>query len=148
MYIKEVTSERIKRLLSKFLVLITHVSVKPSALHVQVQFQLNRMPLVEMHLALDLLPEISLVFPDLPQPESDLYPSIPWTPSRQWKDKLDNRCAHVHYNIPRVQAMDEWGRGRGVKLSKCQWYPSILWTPSREWKDKVDNRCAHLYVFC
>ena len=47
------------------------------AFEVEVQFQLNRMPIVEMHSAVDKLPDISLVYPDV---KKDV--AIPWTPSR------------------------------------------------------------------
>ena len=55
----------------------------------QIQFQLNRLPLVEMHLALDLLPTLDLVFPSA-TPQA---PAIPWTPGKQWAEKLDARLA-------------------------------------------------------
>ena len=47
------------------------------AFEVEVQFQLNRMPIVEMHSAVDKLPDVSLVYPDV---KKDV--AIPWTPSR------------------------------------------------------------------
>ncbi|XP_042232621.1 probable helicase with zinc finger domain isoform X2 [Homarus americanus] len=58
---------------------------------VEVQFQLNRLPLCEMHAALDRLPSLDMIFPDV-----TLEPAIPWNPindmccsHRQWGESLD-----------------------------------------------------------
>ena len=48
-------------------------------LEVEVQFQLNRLPVCEMHLAIDKLPEVDLVYPDVNEKVV-----IPWTPGKQW----------------------------------------------------------------
>ncbi|XP_047469239.1 probable helicase with zinc finger domain [Penaeus chinensis] len=53
---------------------------------VEVQFQLNRLPLCEMHSALDRLPSLDIVFPDI-----TLEPTIPWSPIKQWGEGLDMR---------------------------------------------------------
>ncbi|XP_063608279.1 probable helicase with zinc finger domain isoform X2 [Penaeus indicus] len=53
---------------------------------VEVQFQLNRLPLCEMHSALDRLPSLDIVFPDM-----TLEPTIPWSPIKQWGEGLDMR---------------------------------------------------------
>lgn len=45
----------------------------------EVQFQLNRIPICEMHYAVDQLPSLGLVYPEV---RSDLV--IPWSPSKQW----------------------------------------------------------------
>ena len=50
-------------------------------LEVEVQFQLNRLPVCEMHLAIDKLPEVDLVYPDVNEKVV-----IPWTPGKQWWD--------------------------------------------------------------
>lgn len=42
---------------------------------VEVQFQLNRLPLCEMHAALDRLTSLEMIFPDV-----TVDPTIPWTP--------------------------------------------------------------------
>ena len=42
----------------------------------EVQFQLNRLPICEMHYAVDQLPDLNLVYPEV---RSKL--AIPWTPS-------------------------------------------------------------------
>lgn len=48
---------------------------------VEVQFQLNRVPLCEMHLAVDKLPDIRYVYPDV---KSNANVPVPWSPARQW----------------------------------------------------------------
>jgi len=51
---------------------------------VEVQFQLNRLPLCEMHLAIDKLHDLSLVYPDISRPVK-----IPWTPLKYWSSNDD-----------------------------------------------------------
>ncbi|XP_055954783.1 probable helicase with zinc finger domain [Patella vulgata] len=51
---------------------------------VVIQFQLNRLPKVEMHAAVDKLPTLDIVFPNL-----DTLQNIPWSPERQWNEELD-----------------------------------------------------------
>ena len=51
---------------------------------VEVQFQLNRLPLCEMHHAVDRLPDLSLVYPDIREKIV-----IPWSPGKQWGDDLN-----------------------------------------------------------
>lgn len=53
---------------------------------VEVQFQLNRLPLCEMHWAIDRIPDLSLVYPDLNYGRKI---SIPWTPGKQWSEELE-----------------------------------------------------------
>ena len=48
-----------------------------SGLICEVQFKLNRIPIVEMHSAVDRLPDLNLVYPDVTKDVA-----IPWTPSR------------------------------------------------------------------
>merc|ERR1719210_335487 len=51
---------------------------------VEVQFQLNRLPLCEMHHAVDRLPDLSLVYPDIREKIV-----IPWSPGKQWGDDFN-----------------------------------------------------------
>lgn len=46
-------------------------------LQVELQFQLNRLPLCEMHYALDRIKDNSILFPDV-----SMTPTIPWSPNR------------------------------------------------------------------
>lgn len=51
---------------------------------VEVQFQLNRLPLCEMHHAVDRLPDLALAYPDIREKIV-----IPWSPGKQWGDDLN-----------------------------------------------------------
>ncbi|XP_038069639.1 probable helicase with zinc finger domain [Patiria miniata] len=53
---------------------------------VELQFQLNRLPLCEMHYAVDKQPDMSMLFPNVKN-----SCSIPWTPSKQWDQNMDPR---------------------------------------------------------
>ncbi|KAK1885897.1 putative helicase with zinc finger domain [Dissostichus eleginoides] len=55
-------------------------------LQVELQFQLNRLPLCEMQYALDRIKDNGILFPDIA-----LNPTIPWSPNRQWDEQLDPR---------------------------------------------------------
>lgn len=46
-------------------------------LQVELQFQLNRLPLCEMHYALDRIKDNGILFPDV-----SMTPTIPWSPNR------------------------------------------------------------------
>ncbi|QQP40187.1 Uncharacterized protein FKW44_014159 [Caligus rogercresseyi] len=50
---------------------------------VEVQFQLNRLPICEMHLAVDLLPDLELVHPNNLEEVV-----IPWSTGKQWSDEF------------------------------------------------------------
>merc|ERR1719187_710988 len=53
---------------------------------VEVQFQLNRLPLCEMHWAIDKLSDLNLIYPDMA-----LKVKIPWTPGKHWSDDMDSK---------------------------------------------------------
>lgn len=48
-----------------------------SLCQVELQFQLNRLPLCEMHYALDRIKDNTILFPDV-----GFVPTIPWSPNR------------------------------------------------------------------
>lgn len=50
---------------------------------VELQFQLNRLPLCEMHYALDRVKDNGVLFPDI-----TMAPTIPWSPNRYSKRYL------------------------------------------------------------
>lgn len=50
---------------------------KLSPCQVELQFQLNRLPLCEMHYALDRIKDNTILFPDV-----GFVPTIPWSPNR------------------------------------------------------------------
>ncbi|XP_071964791.1 probable helicase with zinc finger domain [Antedon mediterranea] len=55
-------------------------------LEVYVQFQLNRLPICEMHYAVDKLPDVGIIFPEVSKALD-----INWTPHRQWSESSDQR---------------------------------------------------------
>eukprot|EP00095_Tigriopus_kingsejongensis_P007852 maker-scaffold62_size438377-snap-gene-2.15 protein:Tk07852 transcript:maker-scaffold62_size438377-snap-gene-2.15-mRNA-1 annotation:"helicase with zinc finger protein domain" len=52
---------------------------------VEVQFQLNRVPLCEMHLAVDKLPDINYIYPDV---RGKSHLPVPWSPAKQWAEDM------------------------------------------------------------
>ncbi|XP_078610135.1 putative helicase with zinc finger domain isoform X3 [Branchiostoma floridae x Branchiostoma japonicum] len=52
----------------------------------EMQLQLNRLPICEMHFAVDKVPDMSILFPEVQRPTN-----IPWNPHRQWSEDLDLR---------------------------------------------------------
>ncbi len=72
--------------------LVTDLCLDPSVndeVELEVQFQLNRIPLCEMHQAIDQLLDVELVYPDICTPA----PQIPWTPGRQWPETSTSSSA-------------------------------------------------------
>ncbi len=58
---------------------------------VELQFQLNRLPLCEMHYALDRIRDNSILFPD-----ASLTPTIPWSPNRYEHTQRPNWVSFTH----------------------------------------------------
>lgn len=58
---------------------------------VELQFQLNRLPLCEMHYALDRIKDNTILFPDV-----GLVPTIPWSPNRCVLNHIHN---HAHISL-------------------------------------------------
>ena len=52
----------------------------------EIQFQMNRLPLCEMHHAIDQLPDMGLVYPTI---NENLQ--IPWTPGKQWAEDMSSK---------------------------------------------------------
>ena len=64
--------------------LVSELTLKhDEEVELEVQFQLNRLPLCEMHLALDKLPDIHLIYPNVHMPVS-----IPWSPGKHWAEDM------------------------------------------------------------
>ncbi|CAH1794723.1 unnamed protein product [Owenia fusiformis] len=92
----------------------------------QVQFQLNRMPICEMHYAIGRLPDSTYVFPDV-----QVIPKIPWTPNRQWDDTLDSRLnakqkeaivaitTKLSSKLPPVLIVGPYGTGKTFTLAQA-----------------------------
>lgn len=57
---------------------------------VELQFQLNRLPLCEMHYALDRVKDNGVLFPDIA-----MAPAIPWSPNRYRKWHLVQEAMRI-----------------------------------------------------
>ncbi|RXM36792.1 putative helicase with zinc finger domain [Acipenser ruthenus] len=97
-----------------------------SVLQVELQFQLNRVPLCEMHYALDRIKDNSIMFPN-----ASLTPTIPWSPNRQWDEQLDPRLnakqkeailaitTPLHFQLPPVLIIGPYGTGKTFALAQA-----------------------------
>ncbi|MGH0175328.1 UNVERIFIED_CONTAM: hypothetical protein FKN15_070417 [Acipenser sinensis] len=95
-------------------------------LQVELQFQLNRAPLCEMHYALDRIKDNSIMFPN-----ASLTPTIPWSPNRQWDEQLDPRLnakqkeailaitTPLHFQLPPVLIIGPYGTGKTFALAQA-----------------------------
>ncbi|XP_069056002.1 probable helicase with zinc finger domain isoform X2 [Pleurodeles waltl] len=103
------------------------LKLKPDReMQVELQFQLNRLPLCEMHYALDRIKDNSILFPDL-----TLTPPIPWSPNRQWDELLDPRLnakqkeavlaitTPLSIMLPPVLIIGPYGTGKTFTLAQA-----------------------------
>ncbi|KAI2666610.1 putative helicase with zinc finger domain [Labeo rohita] len=100
--------------------------VADQELQVELQFQLNRLPLCEMHYALDRIRDNGILFPDV-----SLTPTIPWSPNRQWDEQLDPRLnakqkeailaitTPLSINLPPVLIIGPYGTGKTFTLAQA-----------------------------
>ncbi|XP_071518358.1 probable helicase with zinc finger domain [Panulirus ornatus] len=119
---------------------------------VEVQFQLNRLPLCEMHAALDRLPSLDMIFPDV-----TLEPTIPWSPVKQWGESLDTKLnpkqkealvaitAPTGLVLPPILIIGPYGTGKTYTLA--QGIKQILQEPdTRILICTHSNSAADLYI--
>ncbi|KAJ7416845.1 hypothetical protein WISP_68213 [Willisornis vidua] len=95
-------------------------------MQVELQFQLNRLPLCEMHYALDRIRDNSILFPDV-----SMTPTIPWSPNRQWDEQLDPRLnakqkeavlaitTPLAIQLPPVLIIGPYGTGKTFTLAQA-----------------------------
>ncbi|KAM4585119.1 putative helicase with zinc finger domain isoform 1-T2 [Odontesthes bonariensis] len=95
-------------------------------LQVELQFQLNRLPLCEMQYALDRIKDNTILFPDV-----SLVPTIPWSPNRQWDEQLDPRLnakqkeailaitTPVTIQLPPILIIGPYGTGKTFTLAQA-----------------------------
>uniref|UniRef100_A0A671ULM6 Probable helicase with zinc finger domain n=1 Tax=Sparus aurata TaxID=8175 RepID=A0A671ULM6_SPAAU len=95
-------------------------------IQVELQFQLNRLPLCEMHYALDRIKDNTILFPDV-----GLVPTIPWSPNRQWDEQLDPRLnakqkeailaitTPVSMSLPPILIIGPYGTGKTFTLAQA-----------------------------
>ncbi|KAL2101165.1 hypothetical protein ACEWY4_002926 [Coilia grayii] len=121
-------------------------------LQVELQFQLNRLPLCEMHYALDRIKDTGLLFPDV-----SLTPTIPWSPNRQWDEQLDPRLnakqkeailaitTPLSICLPPVLIIGPYGTGKTFTLAQA--VKHILKQPgARVLICTHSNSAADLYI--
>ncbi|XP_064180340.1 probable helicase with zinc finger domain isoform X2 [Anguilla rostrata] len=121
-------------------------------LQVELQFQLNRLPLCEMHYALDRVKDNGILFPDV-----SLTPTIPWSPNRQWDEQLDPRLnakqkeailaitTPLSIQLPPVLIIGPYGTGKTFTLAQA--VKHILKQPdSRVLICTHSNSAADLYI--
>ncbi|XP_076852956.1 putative helicase with zinc finger domain [Brachyhypopomus gauderio] len=126
--------------------------VSDRELQVELQFQLNRLPLCEMHYALDRLRDNSILFPDI-----GLTPTIPWSPNRQWDEQLDPRLnakqkeailaitTPLSISLPPVLIIGPYGTGKTFTLAQA--VKHILKQPgTRVLICTHSNSAADLYI--
>uniref|UniRef100_A0A8C1XD44 Probable helicase with zinc finger domain n=1 Tax=Cyprinus carpio TaxID=7962 RepID=A0A8C1XD44_CYPCA len=126
--------------------------VADQELQVELQFQLNRLPLCEMHYALDRVRDNSILFPD-----ASLTPTIPWSPNRQWDEQLDPRLnakqkeailaitTPLSINLPPVLIIGPYGTGKTFTLAQA--VKHILKQPeTRVLICTHSNSAADLYI--
>ncbi|XP_043969739.1 probable helicase with zinc finger domain isoform X1 [Gambusia affinis] len=95
-------------------------------IQVELQFQLNRQPLCEMHYALDRIKDNTILFPDI-----GLVPTIPWSPNRQWDEQLDPRLnakqkeavlaitTPISVSLPPILIIGPYGTGKTFTLAQA-----------------------------
>ncbi|XP_029140164.1 probable helicase with zinc finger domain [Protobothrops mucrosquamatus] len=95
-------------------------------MQVELQFQLNRLPLCEMHYALDRIKDNGILFPDV-----SMTPTIPWSPNRQWDEQLDPRLnakqkeavlaitTPLSIQLPPVLIIGPYGTGKTFTLAQA-----------------------------
>jgi len=97
-------------------------------LKTEVQFQLNRLPMAEMHHALDRLQNLYMVYPLITK---DKEQPIPWNPGKQWDESLDSRLnpkqreailaitASVTVSLPPILIIGPYGTGKTFTLGQA-----------------------------
>ncbi|KPP78478.1 putative helicase with zinc finger domain [Scleropages formosus] len=129
------------------------LSLQPDQeLQVELQFQLNRLPLCEMHYALDRIKDNTILFPD-----ASTTPTIPWSPNRQWDEQLDPRLnakqkeailaitTPLSIQLPPVLIIGPYGTGKTFTLAQA--VKHILKQPeSRVLICTHSNSAADLYI--
>ncbi|XP_053231317.1 probable helicase with zinc finger domain isoform X1 [Podarcis raffonei] len=122
-------------------------------MQVELQFQLNRLPLCEMHYALDRIKDNSILFPDV-----SMTPTIPWSPNRQWDEQLDPRLnakqkeavlaitTPLSIQLPPVLIIGPYGTGKTFTLAQAVKHILQQHDTSRILICTHSNSAADLYI--
>ncbi|XP_010615101.1 probable helicase with zinc finger domain isoform X1 [Fukomys damarensis] len=120
---------------------------------VELQFQLNRLPLCEMHYALDRIKDNGVLFPDI-----NMTPTIPWSPNRQWDEQLDPRLnakqkeavlaitTPLSIQLPPVLIIGPYGTGKTFTLAQAVKHILQQQESSRILICTHSNSAADLYI--
>ncbi|XP_075846411.1 putative helicase with zinc finger domain isoform X1 [Microtus pennsylvanicus] len=120
---------------------------------VELQFQLNRLPLCEMHYALDRIKDNDVLFPDI-----SMTPTIPWSPNRQWDEQLDPRLnakqkeavlaitTPLSIQLPPVLIIGPYGTGKTFTLAQAVKHILQQQETSRILICTHSNSAADLYI--
>ncbi|ERE69214.1 putative helicase with zinc finger domain protein [Cricetulus griseus] len=120
---------------------------------VELQFQLNRLPLCEMHYALDRIKDNGVLFPD-----TSMTPTIPWSPNRQWDEQLDPRLnakqkeavlaitTPLSIQLPPVLIIGPYGTGKTFTLAQAVKHILQQQETSRILICTHSNSAADLYI--
>ncbi|XP_051681796.2 probable helicase with zinc finger domain isoform X1 [Oryctolagus cuniculus] len=120
---------------------------------VELQFQLNRLPLCEMHYALDRIKDNGVLFPDI-----SMTPTIPWSPNRQWDEQLDPRLnakqkeavlaitTPLSIQLPPVLIIGPYGTGKTFTLAQAVKHILQQQETSRILICTHSNSAADLYI--
>jgi len=102
--------------------------ISDTDLKTEVQFQLNRLPMAEMHHALDRLQNLYMVYPLITKEKEQ---PIPWNPGKQWDESLDSRLnpkqreailaitASVTISLPPILIIGPYGTGKTFTLGQA-----------------------------
>uniref|UniRef100_A0A670I1P7 Helicase with zinc finger n=1 Tax=Podarcis muralis TaxID=64176 RepID=A0A670I1P7_PODMU len=122
-------------------------------MQVELQFQLNRLPLCEMHYALDRIKDNGILFPDV-----GMTPTIPWSPNRQWDEQLDPRLnakqkeavlaitTPLSIQLPPVLIIGPYGTGKTFTLAQAVKHILQQQDTSRILICTHSNSAADLYI--
>ncbi|XP_012893338.1 PREDICTED: probable helicase with zinc finger domain isoform X1 [Dipodomys ordii] len=122
-------------------------------IQVELQFQLNRLPLCEMHYALDRIKDNGVLFPDI-----NMTPTIPWSPNRQWDEQLDPRLnakqkeavlaitTPLSIQLPPVLIIGPYGTGKTFTLAQAVKHILQQQETSRILICTHSNSAADLYI--
>nr|XP_045015179.1 probable helicase with zinc finger domain isoform X1 [Jaculus jaculus]XP_045015180.1 probable helicase with zinc finger domain isoform X1 [Jaculus jaculus]XP_045015181.1 probable helicase with zinc finger domain isoform X1 [Jaculus jaculus] len=130
------------------------LSLRPDCdIQVELQFQLNRLPLCEMHYALDRIKDNGILFPDI-----SMTPTIPWSPNRQWDEQLDPRLntkqkeavlaitTPLSIQLPPVLIIGPYGTGKTFTLAQAVKHILQQQESSRILICTHSNSAADLYI--
>ncbi|XP_044529899.1 probable helicase with zinc finger domain isoform X2 [Gracilinanus agilis] len=122
-------------------------------MQVELQFQLNRLPLCEMHYALERIRDNGILFPDV-----SMTPTIPWSPNRQWDEQLDPRLnakqkeavlaitTPLSIQLPPVLIIGPYGTGKTFTLAQAVKHILQQQDTSRILICTHSNSAADLYI--